>query len=196
MTDADLDKLEALAKAATPGPWNDSGGSIDDFDAECTMRIEWIANGIPKDGEKDAINANYRFDAAFIAAANPASILALIASARRDAEEIERLRARLTEQQADTAFLLARAGHAGSCSFAPGRWTGMSSNAIVSVAFGGEQTALPSDMSDYLACVRTFRRLPRHRRTPTVRAALKRARDAYTARYPRRVRAARGRGDG
>ena len=99
----DLDKLEALAKAATPGPWNDSGGSIDDFDAECTMRIEWIANGIPKDGEKDAINANYRSDAAFIAAANPASILDLIASARRDEEEIERLKEALTPSGATKA---------------------------------------------------------------------------------------------
>ena len=157
MTDADLDKLEALAKAALKAKGDNA---------------RWEA--------LDALES----------AANPATILDLIASARRDAEEIERLRAALAEQQADTAFLLARAGHAGSCSFAPGRWTGMSSNAIVSVAFGGDQIALPSDMSDYLACVRTFRRLPRHRRTPTVRAALKRARDAYTARYPRRARAA------
>lgn len=92
---------------------------------------------------------------------------------------------KLEGAEADVAFLLARAGHAGSCSFRPGRWTGMSSNAIVNVAFGGKQDALPSDMSDYLACVRTVRRLPKHRKTPQVWAALARAREAYTARYPR-----------
>ena len=78
----DLDALEKLADEATPGPWNDSGHSIDDFDAECMMRMEWIVNGTPADGEEDAINANYRADAAFIAAANPTTIKALIAEVR------------------------------------------------------------------------------------------------------------------
>ena len=95
--------------------------------------------------------------------------------------ELER---RLEQAQADIAFLLARAGHAGSCSFVPGRWTGMSSNAIVAVAFGGAQTAMPSDRGDYAACVRTFARLPRHRRTEAVKEAMRKARDAYLARYP------------
>ena len=79
MTPPDLDALEKLADEGTPGPWNDSGQSIDDFDAECMMRMEWIVNGTPDDGEEDAVNANYRADAAFIAAANPATIKALIA---------------------------------------------------------------------------------------------------------------------
>jgi len=92
--------------------------------------------------------------------------------------------ARLEAAEADIAFLLARSGHAGSCSFAPGRWTGMSSNAIVSVAFGGPQSAMPSDREDYAACVRTYARLPRHRRTEAVRDALRKARAAYLARYP------------
>lgn len=91
---------------------------------------------------------------------------------------------RLAEAEADIAFLLSRAGHAGSCSFDKGRWTGMSSNSIVAVAFGGKQTALPADRGDYAACVRTFARLPRHRRTEAVKDALKKARAEYLARHP------------
>lgn len=83
MTDADLDKLEALAKAATQGEWvNDAPGCIG---------IHYLQGGkatictTPSEYLEDQANA------AFIAAANPATILDLIASARRDAEEIERL---------------------------------------------------------------------------------------------------------
>lgn len=88
------------------------------------------------------------------------------------------------EMQADIDFLLLRAGSAGSCSFRSDRWTGMSSNAIVCLAYGGEQRAMPSDRSDYAACVRTVRRLPKHRKTPKVMDALRRAREAYFKNYP------------
>lgn len=66
--------------------------------------------------------------------------------------------------KAERDFLLARAGHAGSCSFRPGRWTGVSSNALVSLAFGGEVDcdALPLDSADLAACYRTLQRLPAH----------------------------------
>lgn len=90
-----------------------------------------------------------------------------------------------TEQmQADIAFLLLRCKCAGSCSFTNDRWTGMSSNALVAFAYGGEQDCMPSDRSDYAACVRTFRRLPEHRRTPAVREALQAARNAYLKNNP------------
>ena len=69
--------------------------------------------------------------------------------------EVERLRA-------ERDFLLARASKAGSCSFGGGRWTGLSSNALVTVAFGGEDDCLPTDSSDLAACYRTMLRLPRH----------------------------------
>jgi hypothetical protein len=94
------------------------------------------------------------------------------------ADEIERARA-------DVAFLLARAAEAGACKFYGERWVGMSSNSIVSVAYGGEQTDMPSDRGDYASCVRTVRRLPRHRRTPAVIAALRAAKGAYRTRYPK-----------
>ena len=83
------------------------------------------------------------------------------------------------ELQADIAFLLARMRAGTGISFGRAhweRWTGRSSNAIVAVAYGGEQDELPFDVSDYLACVRTVRRLPWHRKTPAVWAALRKAR--------------------
>lgn len=92
----------------------------------------------------------------------------------------------LTREQleADVAFLLLRADAAGSINFTNDRWTGMSSNALVALAYGGKQTAMPSDRADYAACVRSYHRLPRHRKTAEVRAALLKAREHYLSRYP------------
>lgn len=96
----DLDKLEALAKAATQGPWEQSHREGDDemyrtqvytADGETIASLAWY----PKDMGGGRIGTYRDANAAYIAAANPATILDLIASARRDAEEIERLRAAL-----------------------------------------------------------------------------------------------------
>ncbi|MEZ0249722.1 MAG: hypothetical protein ACAH20_02045 [Methylobacteriaceae bacterium] len=91
---------------------------------------------------------------------------------------------KIAELQADVAFLLARCAEAGRAGFSSDRWTGMSSNALVSVAYGGEQAAMPYDRFDYAACVRTYARLPRHRRTPEVRAALRLAKAVLITRHP------------
>jgi len=91
------------------------------------------------------------------------------------------------QYEADIAFLLLRAGSAGTVTCRPDRWTGMSSNALVSLAYGGEQKAMPWDRDDYAACVRTVRRLPRHRRTPTVMEGLRKARAAYLENSRRRA---------
>lgn len=88
------------------------------------------------------------------------------------------------EMQADIDFLLLRADCAGSCSFTSDRWTGMSSNSLVALAYGGRQSCMPSDRSDYAACVRTFLRLPKHRKTQKVRDGLRKARAAYLKHYP------------
>lgn len=88
------------------------------------------------------------------------------------------------QMQADIDFLLLRAGCAGSCSFTSDRWTGQSSNALVALAYGGKQSSMPWDRSDYAACVRTVRRLPKHRKTTAVFAGLKAAREHYLGRYP------------
>src|SRR6185437_6610498 len=90
----------------------------------------------------------------------------------------------LAEMEADIAFLLLRAGSAGSCSFTSDRWTGLSSNAIVALAYGGKQESMPSDRSDYAACVKTVRKLPKHRRTQEVMDGLRKARTAYLKNYP------------
>lgn len=93
--------------------------------------------------------------------------------------------AEMSEVKADLDFLLARALKADSCSFSNERWTGASSNALVELAYTGKHNGcLPSDRSDYAACVRTFRRLPKHRQTEAVRAKLKEGRDYYRSRYP------------
>ena len=64
----------------------------------------------------------------------------------------------------------------------PRSW-GISSNAIVRYAYGGDQPShigeMPLDRGDYAACVRAVRSLPRHRRIPAVRTALRRAKEAY-----------------
>lgn len=91
---------------------------------------------------------------------------------------------KIVELEADVAFLLLRSGSAGSVSFTSDRWTGMSSNSLVAFAYGGEQRHMPADRGDYAACVRTYVRLPRHRKTSAVRAALRNAREAYLRRYP------------
>lgn len=88
MTDVDHAELKRLAEGATPGPWNNSGRSVDDFDAECMMRMEWIANGAADDD--DDLNANVENDAAFIAAANPAVVLALLSEIEGLKAEVER----------------------------------------------------------------------------------------------------------
>ena len=79
MTDTELSVLEALAKAATPGPWYAyTDGSI------VWEKTHEIHTAVCDSGEKNKNNA------AFIAAANPAAFLELIAElrqARKDACE-------------------------------------------------------------------------------------------------------------
>lgn len=95
------------------------------------------------------------------------------------------------ELEADINFLLARAGMASMVSFGDdGRWTGMSSNALVNLAYGGKQDRMPYDRSDYAACVRSYVRLPKHRKTKEVLKGLAKARAAYLAHYPEHATAA------
>lgn len=80
----DLDKLEALSRAATPGPWSDEHNyHLDRHYVNCrngTKEVcecqHWVEENI--DG-----NAN----AAFIAAANPAAVLELITELRQTKKE-------------------------------------------------------------------------------------------------------------
>jgi hypothetical protein len=94
-------------------------------------------------------------------------------------EEIERM-------QQDIDFLARRAAQAGSFGCDRKRDTGMSSNSIVGMAYGIGKQIMPFDMSDYAACVRAVRKLPKHRRTKDIMEALRKARSAIEVRYPRR----------
>ncbi len=75
MTEKELDALEAAAKAATPGPWRHPGRALvvsrmsEDEPLVCNCISKQFAQA-PK-------------DAAFIAAANPAVVLDLIAELRQ-----------------------------------------------------------------------------------------------------------------
>jgi hypothetical protein len=95
MTDAaDLDVLEALARAATPGPWeaddpNDTLVAAIDrsgaYDYVASADIEGFA---VTDKTVDQMKSN----AAFIAAANPAEILVLIDRVRKAEADAARFR--------------------------------------------------------------------------------------------------------
>ena len=93
MTDKDLDTLEALAQAATPGPWRHPGRAlvVSRVDSSeplvCDCLSEQFAQA-PK-------------DAAFIAAANPATVLKLIAELRRSFREKEWLAKYIANTQPD-----------------------------------------------------------------------------------------------
>jgi hypothetical protein len=92
----------------------------------------------------------------------------------------------LTKQQleADVKFLCKRARLAGSWRSDKKRSWGISSNAIVTLAYGGPwprrlgmECQMPGDQYDLAACERAVKLLPKHRRTPKVMKALQNARD-------------------
>lgn len=84
----------------------------------------------------------------------------------------------------DVQFLARRAAQAGHFECNEHRDWGMSSNSLVGMAYGIGKQYLPSDWSDYAACARAVRSLPRHRRTPNIIAALKRGWNAVNKKYP------------
>lgn len=86
--------------------------------------------------------------------------------------------------QEDVRFLAERQKHAGSFGFDRNRSTGISSNSLVSYAYGVGTPQMPSDWSDYAACLRAYRMLPRHRQTEDVALALSVQRSVVAAKYP------------
>jgi hypothetical protein len=80
----DLDKLEALARAATPGPWEKSFGRYDVIapsESNAGLDLYHVCDTSGRNYPRRSCNAD------FIAAANPATVLALIALARRAAAD-------------------------------------------------------------------------------------------------------------
>lgn len=100
----------------------------------------------------------------------------------------------LVEQlTAERDFLLARSSHAGKCMFGGKRWTGVSSNALVAIAFGqeAESDSQPFDSADLAACYRTLIRLPDHLISEAVIAKLEDGEAFVAERNPGSVEAAR-----
>lgn len=84
MTDAELSALEAAASAATPGPWEcDALSTVRSMD-ENYRGIGIVYCAIDSTGRVPSLN-----NAAYIAAANPAAILELIAELRQVRKELE-----------------------------------------------------------------------------------------------------------
>jgi hypothetical protein len=94
MTDDQLDDLEAKAKAATSGPWRTDGYSIlrysDGIAASQSNGSPEICN-VLLDGDYDPKTRHERalHNAAYIAAANPATVLELIAELRNTKKALE-----------------------------------------------------------------------------------------------------------
>jgi len=96
-TAPDLAELRRLAEAATPGPW-EAFGAVDGRRGERWLGVttDMRATESARAGDVFAAQDCTRQDALFIAAANPAVVLALLdAAAERDAlaAKVERVRA-------------------------------------------------------------------------------------------------------
>lgn len=84
------------------------------------------------------------------------------------------------ELLADIDFLAKRQQKASSISFYGERDTGVSSNSIVSIAYGVaklEDQSFPSDLPDMIACENMWKKLPAHRKTGDGLTAMERARE-------------------
>jgi len=88
----DLDRLESIARAATPGPWwwNDMDEMVSDSDGpEWDMDLDWTSGKPVRVGPTRVIETDSGYypprdnDRAHIAAFDPPTVLALIALARR-----------------------------------------------------------------------------------------------------------------
>lgn len=99
----DLEGLKTAAEKATPGPWGCDDSEVYQENPEHAM----IAETVPLDGDNDptGFSQQERANAAFIALANPATVLALIA-------EVEVLKAHVSLAWSDAIDRRARAEQA------------------------------------------------------------------------------------
>lgn len=102
MTDADLARLEQAAQAATPGPWTTEIDSCaacranGDVEYSHVGPVEACTHGLACSSE----------DAAYIAAASPGVVLALIAEVRRGRERDAKFRQWLESEKARYQLLV------------------------------------------------------------------------------------------
>ena len=88
-------ELRKLAEAATPGPWYDTNGAvwIDTRQQVCCGRSYEECCGNPDiEGGQEQVADSSPTDAAFIAAANPETVLALLAERDRLLDLLTRIR--------------------------------------------------------------------------------------------------------
>ena len=88
------------------------------------------------------------------------------------------------QMQSDIEFLARRAARSGAFSYSQDRDWGVSSNSLVSLAYGVGGLEMPSDWWDYAACERAAKNLPAHRRTSEIDAALALQRAHVAKKYP------------
>jgi hypothetical protein len=90
VTPEELDRLEAVAKAATPGPWWVEQCSLDYPQPEGSigycLKYRW--DDVPTWLAESSVHANSKATFDFIASANPATVLALIALCRTQSARI------------------------------------------------------------------------------------------------------------
>lgn len=85
----------------------------------------------------------------------------------------------------DIEFLANRQVHSGSLGSSSPRDTGLSSNSIVSIAYGLvdiDNQTLPLDRYDLEACERMWEKLPEHRKVGATLVAISRAREVISSR--------------
>lgn len=109
MTEIDVAKLRSLAEGATPGPWEAVEDSNEHL-AGCPPTMEWLVSATDpgEDFYEEIIDWGNRGrgeDAQYIAAANPATILALLDRLEQAEAEVEHwtegwIIARLTNAEA------------------------------------------------------------------------------------------------
>lgn len=162
-----LDELQALIDAATPGPWHYGDEDERIVGGEC---VDIHAGEYCTESYRSVASAEGPFDGADFGPLDDESRAnaRLIALAPQLAAENISLHQEIQRLREERDFLLARSKAAGSCSFSLERWTGMSSNALVEVAFGEPNGCLPMDGQDLAACYRTVTRMPKHLRTDAV----------------------------
>lgn len=178
------DKLSKIDAALSASPWDVWRERTDTRDAAVSEMIEQVHSSEPFAGAVFLLNAGGKCPATTgcgpTSEANAnglAELRNMLPDLIAAAEALTQAQARVAELEQERDFLLARAGHAGSVRFGgKDRWTGASSNVLVTIAFGGEVGKYPDhpfDSSDLAACYRTILRLPVHRRTQAVFDQLK-----------------------
>ena len=106
MTTIDLDALDALARNATPGPWSHDpeDGRVDrleDDEGEIVVAGQVIGTFWPHGGPTRQLLLESA-DAEYIAAADPSTVLALIADLRRAQETVDQIEDFVTRHYLDT----------------------------------------------------------------------------------------------